>query len=203
MAMTARDRTAQPRRERVERMPALRTEEMTEVQRTVAEELIAGPRKGVKGPFISLLRSPELLDRVAKLGEQLRFHSCLDRRVSEFVTMVVARHLTNQFEWAVHEPLALEAGLAPAAAAAVAEGRRPDDLRDDEALAYDFTLEVLHTHGVSETTYHRTIARFGEQGVVELTTLVGYFVMVSWVLNVACTPAPDDAGVPPLDPFPA
>jgi 4-carboxymuconolactone decarboxylase len=201
--MTALDRTTQPRRKRSERMPALRPEEMTAAQRTVAEELNAGPRKGVKGPFISLLRSPELLERVAKLGEQLRFHSGLDIRVNEFVTLVVARHLTNQFEWAVHQPLALKAGLAPAAAAAVAEGRRPDELRDDEALAYDFTLELLHTHGVSETTYWRTVARFGEPGVVELTTLVGYFVMVSWVLNVAGTPAPDDTGVPPLDPFPA
>jgi 4-carboxymuconolactone decarboxylase len=201
--MTAPDRSTQPRRERRDRMPALRPEEMTEAQRRVAEELIAGPRKGVKGPFISLLRTPELLGRVAQLGEQLRFHGGLDGRVREFVTMVVARHLSNQFEWAVHQPFALKAGIAPAAAAAVAEGRRPDELRDDEALAYDFTLEVLHTHGVSETTYGRAIARFGEPGVVELTTLIGYFVMVSWVLNVAGTSAPDDAGVPPLDPFPA
>ncbi|HEV8468835.1 MAG TPA: carboxymuconolactone decarboxylase family protein [Candidatus Limnocylindria bacterium] len=184
-------------------MPALRPEEMTEAQRTVSEELIAGPRKGVKGPFISLLRSPALLERVAKLGGQLRFQSVLDGRVNEFVTMIVARHLTNQFEWAVHQPLALKAGLAPATAAAVAEGRRPDEMRDDEALAYDFTLELLHTHGVSETTYRHAVARLGEQGVVELTTLVGYFVMVSWVINVARTPAPADTAVLPLDPFPA
>ncbi len=185
------------------RMAPLRTEEMTEEQRRVAEELTAGPRKGVKGPFISLLRSPELLDRVAKLGEQLRFRSSLETRVNEFVTMVVARHVTNQFEWAVHQPLALKAGLAPEIAAAVAEGRRPHNLAEDEALAYDFTVELLHSNGVCETTYRRALKMFGEEGVVQLTTLVGYFVAVSWVLNVARTPAPADAEVRPLDPFPA
>ncbi|MDQ2952965.1 MAG: carboxymuconolactone decarboxylase family protein [Chloroflexota bacterium] len=186
----------------VERMPPLRLDEMTEVQRRVAEELIAGPRKGVKGPFICLLRSPELLDRVAKLGEYLRFQSALETRINEFVPMIVARHLTNQFEWAVHQPLALKAGLRPTTAAAVAEGRRPDAMAEDEALAYDFTLEVLQTHGVSETTYRRGVERFGEQGVVELATLIGYFVMVSWVLNVGHTPAPADTTVAPVVAFP-
>jgi 4-carboxymuconolactone decarboxylase len=117
--------------------------------------------------------------------------------------MLVARHVTNQFEWAIHQPLALKAGLAPATAAAVAEGRRPEVMTDDEGLAYDFTHELLHSHGVSETTYARGVARFGEQGVVELTTLLGYFVMVSWVLNVAHTPAPGEAAAAPLGPLPA
>ncbi len=186
----------------VERMPPLRLDEMTDAQRRVAEELIAGPRKGVKGPFICLLRSPELLDRVAKLGEYLRFQSALETRINEFVPMIVARHLTNQFEWAVHQPLALKAGLRPTTAAAVDEGRRPDAMAEDEALAYDFTLEVLQTHGVSETTYWRGVEHFGEQGVVELATLIGYFVMVSWVLNVGHTPAPADTTVAPLGAFP-
>lgn len=185
-----------------ERMAPLRLDEMTEMQRRVAEELSAGPRKGVKGPFICLLRSPELLDRVAKLGEYLRFQSGLETCIREFVPMIVARHLTNQFEWAVHQPLALRAGLLPTTAAAVAEGRRPDAMAEDEALAYDFTLEVLQTHGVSERTYRRGVERLGEQGVVELATLIGYFVMVSWVLNVGHTPAPADATVAPLVAFP-
>ncbi len=195
-----RSETAAPR---VERLRALDLDEMTAAQRAVAEELIRGPRKGVKGPFIALLRSPELLDRVAKVGEHLRFHSALDPRINEFVTMVVARHLTNQFEWAVHVPLALKAGLAPETAAAVAESRRPDAMAVDEALAYDFAVELLNTHGVSDTTYRRAVEHLGEIGVVELATLVGYFVMVSWVLNVAHTPAPGDADVEPLCPIPA
>lgn len=191
-----------PRSSRPERMPPLASEAMTESQRRVAEELIAGPRKGVKGPFIPLLRNPELLDRVAKLGEQLRFHSALETRVNEFVTMIVARHLTNQFEWAVHRPLALRAGLAEEVAIAIAEGRRPDRMAVDEELAHDFTIELLQHHGVSDRTYARAVELFGEPGVVELTTLIGYFVMVSWLLNVSSTPAPADSGVAPLGSFP-
>lgn len=202
--MNSRDAsTAAPPTPRVDRMPPLALEDMTEAQRRVADELIRGPRKGVKGPFIPLLRSPELLDRVAKVGEQLRFHSVLEPRVNEFTTMVVARHLTNQWEWAAHQPLAVKAGLSLETAAALAEGRRPEVMAADEALAYDFTTELLRTHGVSDGTYARALERFGEQGVVELVTLIGYFAMVSWVLNVARTPVPADAAVPPMAPFPA
>lgn len=191
-----------PRSSRPERMPPLALEAMTDDQRRVAEELIAGPRKGVKGPFISLLRSPELLDRVARLGEHLRFHSVLEARINEFVTMIVARHLTNQFEWAIHQPLALKAGLRDATATAVAEGRRPDHMANSEELAYDFTIELLHHHGVSDRTYGRAVEQLGEPGVVELTALIGYFVMVSWLLNVAHTPAPADSEVSPLESLP-
>jgi 4-carboxymuconolactone decarboxylase len=176
---------------------------MSDAQRAAADELIAGPRRGVTGPFIALLRSPELLACVAKLGEHLRFNGVLDRRTNEFVTILVARRLTNQFEWATHEPLALKAGVAPATVAAVAEGRRPDGMTEDESLVHDFTEEVLNTQGVSDTTYARALARFGEVGVVELTTLIGYFVMVSWLLNVTRIGAPPDAAVEPLVGLPA
>src|SRR3954463_4128906 len=94
-----------------ERMPALRLEDMDEAQRAAAQELIAGPRGAVMGPFIPLLRSPELMNRLQKVGEYLRFQSALEPRVSEFVMLVVSRQWTQQFEWAVHVPLALKAGV--------------------------------------------------------------------------------------------
>jgi 4-carboxymuconolactone decarboxylase len=188
---------------RPSRVPPLERSAMNDAQRAAADELIAGPRRGVTGPFIALLRSPELLTCVAKLGEHLRFKSVLDRRTSEFVTIVVSRRLTNQFEWATHQPLALKCGVAPATADAIAEGRRPDDMTEDESLAYDFTEELLHTQGVSDTTYARALARFSEVGIVELTTLIGYFVLVSWLLNVTRIGAPPDAAVEPLIGLPA
>ena len=95
----------------VDRMPPLPMEALNEKQRIVAEELIKGPRGGVKGPFIALLRSPELVDRLGKVGEYLRFGSSLDARISEFVMLVVSREWTNQFEWAMHVPLALKNGV--------------------------------------------------------------------------------------------
>jgi 4-carboxymuconolactone decarboxylase len=176
-------------------MPLPAMDAMSEQQRVAAQALIDGPRKGVYGPFLPLLRSPVLLERVAKMGEYLRFESVLDARVRELATCAAARHVGNQFEWHMHAPLAAKAGVDAGALDLLRQGARPTaGLKDDEALALDFTWELLHTHGTSEPTYHRAVQRFGEQGVVELAALVGYFVMVSWVMNVAHTPAQQSAG---------
>src|SRR5688572_11424453 len=162
-----------------ERLPMPQADAMSPEQRAAAQALVAGPRKGVYGPFLPLLRSPQLLDRVARVGEYLRFESVLDARVRELVTCAVSRHVTNQFEWLMHAPLAVKAGVAPATIEALRAGARPRGLPADEEAALDFTSELLHTHGTSEPTYASALAQFGEQGVVELATLVGYFAMVS------------------------
>ena len=185
------------------RMPPLAEEQMTPPQRTAAAELIAGPRKGVKGPFIALLRSPELLARLQKVGEFLRFQSSLSPRASEFATLIVARAWSQQFEWFTHVPLALKAGTAQTAIDALREGRRPAEMNEEEALVHDFTTELLQQHGASDATYQRALEHFGEQGVVELTSLIGYFVMVSMVLNVTQTPEEPNAAVVPLPLSPA
>lgn len=190
---------AQPWRER---LPMPDAAAMSADQRAAADALIAGPRKGVYGPFLPLLRSPQLLERVGKLGEFLRFEGVLSPRIRELVTCAVARHVTNQFEWLMHAPLAIKAGVAPSTIEALRAGARPRDLPVDEEAAMDFTRELLTTHGVSEPCYASALAQFGEAGVVELTTLVGYFAMVSWLMNVAHTPAQPGAA-PGLDAFPA
>jgi len=186
-----------------ERLPMPAREAMTREQRAAADALIAGPRKGVYGPFLPLLRSPELLDRVAKVGEYLRFDSVLDPRIRELATCAVARHLTNQFEWLMHAPLAAKAGLSAGTIDALRAGARPRDMARDEEAAFDFTSELLATHGVSDPTYEIAQAAFGDQGVVELTMLVGYFAMVSWLMNVARTPAQPGAQGEALHAFPA
>ena len=136
-----------------DRMPPLADSAMDDAQRAAAAELIAGPRKGVKGPFIPLMRSPELMARLQKVGEYLRFQSALAPRVSEFATLVVSRLWTQQFEWFVHVPLALKAGTSQATVDALREGRRPHDMSGEEALVHDFVVELLGTHGVSEASY--------------------------------------------------
>jgi len=174
----------------VDRMPPLERAAMTEAQRRAADELAAGPRGGVKGPFIPLLRSPELMDRLQKVGEYLRFQSSLEPRISEFLMCVVSRQWTQQFEWAVHGPLALKAGVKPETIAALADGRRPVAMANDETIAYDFCSELERNHGVSDATYRATVDQFGERGLVDMLGLVGYFTTVSMVMNVAHTPAP-------------
>lgn len=186
---------------RQERMPPLAEESMNEAQRKAAAELIAGPRKGVKGPFIPLLRSPELMDRLQKVGEYLRFLSSLEARISELIMLIVSRQWTQQFEWSVHVPLGRKAGLKDEVVEALAEGRRPSAMRPDEEIAYDFCEELLRTKGVSDATYRSAVGAFGENGVVDIVGVVGYFTTVSMLLNVAHTP-PDGDGVRALSPFP-
>lgn len=184
-----------------QRMPPLAAAQMTPAQRAAADELIAGPRKAVKGPFIALLRSPELLARVGKLGEFLRFSTSLAVRASEFATLIVARAYDQQFEWFIHVPLALKAGTSQASIDALRLGQRPAQMSDEEQAVYDVTSALLRDRQLDDATYARAVQRFGEPGVVELTSLVGYFQMVSLVLNVARTPQEPNPAVRPLEPL--
>jgi 4-carboxymuconolactone decarboxylase len=184
------------------RMPPLDPTQMTEEQKKAAEALTAGPRGGVKGPFIALLRSPQLMDRLQKVGEHLRFGSSLEPHISEFLMCCVSRDWTQQFEWTVHVPLARKAGVKAEALESLAEGRRPEGMAEDEAIAYDFWEELVRTRGVSDATYLRARGRFGETGVVDMLGVIGYFTAVSMVLNVAQTPPPEDASVRALARFP-
>jgi 4-carboxymuconolactone decarboxylase len=185
-----------------ERLPMPDAGAMNDAQRAAAQALIDGPRKGVYGPFLPLLRSPQLLERVAKMGEYLRFESVLDGRIRELATCAVARHTSNQFEWTMHAPLASKAGVSQATIDALHAGARPKELPRDEEAALDFTRELMATHGVSDAAYSDALACFGEQGVVELASLVGYFAMVCWVMNVARTPAQAGTAAQALAAFP-
>lgn len=183
------------------RMPPLLRESMNEAQRAAADELIAGPRKGVKGPFIALLRSPELMARLQKVGEYLRFESKVPARLSEFATLIVSRAWTQQFEWFMHVPLALKAGVAQESIDALREGRRPGG-SPDELVVFDFTNELLAQGGVSDATYSACLGYLGEQGVLDLVCIIGYFTMISMVLNVAHIPEEPNEKLAPLPPFP-
>ena len=185
-----------------ERLPMPAADAMSDAQRAAAQALIDGPRKAVFGPFVPLLQSPVLMERIGSLGEYLRFDSALDARVRELVTCAVARHVGNQFEWVLHAAAAVKAGVAADAIEALRLGRRVAPLADDEQLALDFALELLQHHGVSEPTYAAAEARFGKITTVELGALIGYFTMVCWVMNLAHTPVQGAEGQRGLEAFP-
>lgn len=185
-----------------DRMPPLAPEQMDDAQKAAAAELTAGPRGGVKGPFIPMLRSPELMNRLQKVGEYLRFQSALETRINEFVMLITARQWTQQFEWMVHAPLAVKAGLRQDIVDALAEGRRPAGMAEDEEIAYEVCDELFRTHGVCDTTYRRAVAKFGERGIIDMVGLAGYFSTVSMIMNLAHTPPQPDASVRPLPSFP-
>jgi 4-carboxymuconolactone decarboxylase len=188
--------------EYAERMPPIDADQMDEAQRAAAAELIAGPRKAVTGPFVALLRSPRLMQRLQKVGEYLRFESSLRPAVSEFATLVVARRWTQQFEWGTHVPLALREGISRETIEALRDGRRPPSLTREEAVVYDFATELLEHRGVSDVTYDACNSLLGERGVIDLVGVLGYFTAISMVLNVAHAPAATAQGVEPLPPLP-
>lgn len=180
---------------RRERMSRIAPEMMTEAQRKAAAELASGPRGEVRGPFNVLLRSPELMSPLQKVGEYLRFKCALDRRIAELATLIAARHWTQLYEWNAHHPLALKAGLKPEIAQAIAEGRRPTGMVQDEEIVYDVLTEALQNKSVSDVTYERAIKQFGEQNLVDVLGIAGYYAMLAMLLNVARTPLPE--GRPP------
>jgi 4-carboxymuconolactone decarboxylase len=181
-------------------MPDIPREQWTPEQSKAAEDLIAGPRGRIMGPFIPLMRSPELLARVQKLGEYLRFNSALPPRLSEFLILLVSRTWTQGTEWLAHRPIALKAGLKPEIVAAVAEGRRPEAMADDEQALYELHFELMTNRSVSDPTYTRVQKLFGDRGVVDAVGILGYYSLLAMVMNATRAPAGEDPEA--LEPFP-
>lgn len=184
-----------------DRMPAIPAEQMTEVQKKVAAEIAAGPRGKVEGPYWPILRSPGYASCVQKVGAYFRYHCQLNRKINEMAALIAARSWSQQFVWDVHILQAIDAGLRPDIAQAIAEGRRPAGMAEDEATLWDFCAELLATKGVSDPTYERAVAGFGEEGVIDILGILGYYSTLAMIMNVGRT-ALLDGPQPPLDPLP-
>jgi len=183
-----------------DRLPPIPPEAQTPAQKQAVAEFKAARGTDVGGPFAPLLRSPEVMHRARAMGAYLRYKSVLPPRLSEFLIILTAREWTQNYEWDAHASLALKAGVSPDTVNAIAAGRRPDHLTDDEALLYEFSSELQHHKSVSDETYARAVKRFGEQGVIDAVGLTGYYTLLAMVLNTARTPlAPGKT--PALQPF--
>jgi len=178
---------------RGDRFKPLTYDQLTPEQKTLVEHLYAGERGGMNGPFNVLLRSPEVGDAAQKLGAQLRFHTSLNARQRELAIIITGRAWKAQYEWYAHKRLALEAGINKAAVDAIAKGARPTGLQPDEQVVYNFCDELIKTHQVSDATFHAAVEKLGERGVVDMTALVGYYHLVSMLLNIDRYPMPDNA----------
>jgi 4-carboxymuconolactone decarboxylase len=183
-----------------ERMPEIPAERLSAAQAEAAAAFAAERGVPVFGPFVPLLRSPELMLCASRMGLYLRYGSALPLRISEFAILIVAREWSQPVEWAIHHPIALKAGVAPETAQALAEGRRPDTMSADEALAYAFSTELMRNRAVSDATYAAVVAHFGEQGAIDLTGINGYYALLAMAMNVARTALPEEAPsrLPPL-----
>ena len=184
-----------------DRLPPVPADKLTDAQKKAAAEFLAERKQAVFGPFVPLSRSPQLMINAAKMGTYLRFGNSLPRDVSEFAILLVSRRWTQQYEWYVHAADGRTAGLSEAIVQAVADGRRPEGMSEGMEIIYDFSNELNDFHSVTDRTYARMVAKYGEQGMMDLVGLNGYYSMISMVLNVGRTPLPP-GNAPALKPFP-
>src|SRR3984893_2651236 len=147
---------------RGDRFKPLTYDKMTPAQKTMIEHLLSGPRAGADGPFNVLLRSPEMGDLAQQFGASMRFNSSVPRKLNELAIIITARHWTSQYEWQAHHRAALQAGLSPMIADAVAQGKRPVAMQKDEEAVYDFCSELLNTKQVSDATFKAAKDAVGE-----------------------------------------
>ena len=160
---------------------------MTPAQQQAIEEFRRLRGTEPFGPFVALLKSPELLTRVSALGEYLRYRSALPPRLSEFVILITAAHWHQSYEWDLHAPIALKAGVAQATVDALVAGQRPNGLAEDEAALYDFCRAVHAGGREAEAVRARAVEAVGEQGVIDAIGMCGYYAMLAMVLNVENT----------------
>src|ERR1700733_2240412 len=174
-----------------DRFKPLTYETMTPEQRKMTDDVLSGERGSMAGPYNVLLRSPEMGNLAQKFGAYTRFHSTVPKKLNEFAIIITARYWTSQFEWAPHKRAALEAGLSPAIADAVANGKRPASMQPDEEVVYNFSNELLTAKQVSDAAYAPAGKLLGERGVVVLIGAMGYYQLVSMLLNTDRYPMPN------------
>ncbi|WP_317202934.1 carboxymuconolactone decarboxylase family protein [Janthinobacterium sp.] len=179
-----------------DRLGPLPFEQLSAAQREAARELIEGPRGALYGPFVPLLRSPQLMATAQRMGEYLRYRGAIGARLTELAILLTARQWNQQVEWAVHAPLAAANGIPQDCIDAIAARRRPTGMAADEALVHDFCLELQQRRSVSDATYAHALALFGEQGVVDLAGLIGYYTLLAMVMNTAQTAVPPSGAAP-------
>ena len=174
----------------VNRLPALSPDQWSEQQRQLAEEVIRGPRGALLPPFQAMIRSPELMSHAQRLGEYLRYRSTIGQRLSELAILMTAQHWSQPVEWAIHAPIAAQQGISAAAIDAIHQQRRPAeaDLTPEEWLVYEFCQQLHQQKSISDPLWAQVMAEFGEQAVMDLIGVNGYYSLLAMVMNCAQTP---------------
>ena len=175
------------------RLPTIPPDQYTDEQKKAAEEFLAARKVPVFGPFEPLMYSPQVMSQARAMGDYLRYKSAIGNTLSELAILVTAREWSQDYEWYVHYPIALKAGIKPETADAIGDGRRPVGMSDDEEIVYDFSLELQRNKRVSDRTFERAEKRFGKKGVVDLAGINAYYTLLAMHLNAAQYEAPKGA----------
>jgi 4-carboxymuconolactone decarboxylase len=185
-----------------DRLPPIPADKMTEAQKKAVADYKDLRKTDLTGPpWTVMLRDPDWVVPAVEMRLHVQARPVLGNKLTEFAILIAAREWTNNYEWNAHSTAAAQAGLNTAIIAAVADGRRPEHMADDEEIVYDFCAELQHNKSVSDPTYARALTKFGEPGVVEIANIEGYYVYLSMIMNTARSPVPAGAK-PPLAAFP-
>ena len=197
------------------RLALLQADILTDAQRKIYDAITRGPRSqntprgtgislntpgGLPGPFNAWMYSPVIGNHVQELGAALRFSNSLPENLLEIAVLMVGRHWLSQFEFWAHARLAKLAGVSDAVIEAIRTGAEPAFDKPDEKQIYLFANEMLTTRRVSDTTYEATRAIIGENGLVDLIALMGYYTIVSMTLNCFHVALPDGQQNPFAEP---
>jgi 4-carboxymuconolactone decarboxylase len=183
-----------------DRLPTVAPENYTAEQKNAAAEFLAARKVPVFGPFEPLMHSPQVMNQARAMGDYLRYNSAIGNTLSELAILVSAREWSQDYEWYVHYPIALKAGIKKDVADAIGDGRRPVGMTEDEEIVYDFSTELHRNRRVSDRTFDRADKRFGKKGVVDLTGINAYYTLLAMQMNVAQYRIPKDGKK--LDRFP-
>jgi 4-carboxymuconolactone decarboxylase len=185
------------------RFAPLRLDQLTPEQKAWADSIAQPPRnaKFTNPPYRAYIRSPKLAPRLQAISDFVRWESSLPARMSEFAILITARQWNQQYEWAAHYPLALKGGLDPSVPADLAVGKRPEKMKDDEAVLYDLAMQIYRDKNVTDKVYDAAVEKLGENGVIEAVAVMGYYDLVSMTL-ITARAEPRDTGAPILGPLP-
>ena len=178
------------------RISAVAREEWTDEQTRVGDIIYGTREPGFSGPFAVLLRNPALAERIDQLGIYLRDGTSLEKNLSEVAILAAARHWNAQFEWVIHEIIARRAGIDEGVMETIRQGRRPKFDDEEEEIVYDYTAALFLKREIQGAVHNRAVALLGEDGVVELVCIVGFYSMVAIACNAFQPVLPDGLDKP-------
>jgi 4-carboxymuconolactone decarboxylase len=180
------------------RFAPLKADELAPAQKAWADAIAVPPRNAKWGapPYRAYIRNPELAPKLSALSDYLRWNSTLPPRLSELAILITARNWTAQYEWHAHHTLALKAGLDVKIIDDIAAGRRPENMREDEAALYDLATALYRDKKVTDAVYKAAVEKFGERGVMDIIGIIGYYGLVSMTLITMQAGAPDSSVTP-------
>jgi 4-carboxymuconolactone decarboxylase len=166
------------------RLQPIPKEAMTDDQRRVHDVIAAGPRGSVRGPLAMWLHRPKLAECAQALGQYCRYDSSLSPFLSEFAILLMAVHWKSEYEWFAHKPIALKAGVSPRVVDAVRDGVTPDFENAEQAMVYEVVTTLHAQRSLTDDLYARAVALLGEDKLLDLIGLAGYYTLISMTINV-------------------